>query len=313
MQNIGSTPRLGIHSIGEFSLVVPSLAEARAFYAAFGLIVDDDITRERLVLRTADGTAWGEIVEGARKHMRHITFHCYANDFDALRARVSWHDVDTGSAPQWAARHDGLWFMDPDGLWIEIRVGVKTTPDAVQRVAPAQPVDGLRAGLARSEMPRVYPDRLSHIMRLTPDVDRMVRFYVDVLGLRLSDHSEDKVAFLHGAHGSDHHLMAFGLSNAPALHHLSWDVPTFEHVGIGAMGMAARGYKEGWGVGRHVLGSNYFFYVQDPWGSFCEYSSGMDFIPSSVSWQALDHPLEDSSYLWGPEVPVALRANSELN
>ena len=34
------------------------------------------------------------------------------------------------------------------------------------------------------------------------------------------------------------------------------------------------------GVGRHVLGSNYFYYVQDPWGSFAEYSYDIDFVPA---------------------------------
>lgn len=310
MTEIHTSPHLGIHSIGGFSLVVPDLDVAKGFYTAFGLIVDDTVPAH-LRLRTADGIEWGEIVQGDRKYLRHMTFHCFAGDFEALRERVASIGLDTTVTPSWASRSDGIWFADPDGLWIELRVGAKTTPDAVERVAPPLPKDGIPAGLPRSKMPRVYPTRLSHIMRLTPNVDRAVQFYVDILGLKLSDKSGDKVAFLHGPHGSDHHLVAFALSIAPALHHLSWDVPTFEEVGIGAMAMALAGYQDGWGIGRHVLGSNYFFYVQDPWGSFCEYSSGMDFIPASLDWHAKDHPLEDSSYLWGPDVPMQMYANSE--
>jgi hypothetical protein len=64
------------------------------------------------------------------------------------------------------------------------------------------------------------------------------------------------VAFLHAPHGSDHHLVAFMGSTGPALHHLSWDVPTVEDVGLGMRRMHAAGYTTGWGVGRHVLGSN---------------------------------------------------------
>jgi hypothetical protein len=30
------------------------------------------------------------------------------------------------------------------------------------------------------------------------------------------------------------------------------------------------GYKEGWGICQHALGSNYFYYVRDPGGSFWE-------------------------------------------
>lgn len=314
MQSSASNPRLGIHSIGGFSLIVPSLDDARAFYGAFGLQVQD--TAEGVSLHTENGWRWGDVVQGARKRMRHLCFHCYAADYDALRARLAAQGVETFAAPGWASERDGArdstWFADPDGLTIELRPGAKTTLDAAVRHALRHPVDGVRAAANRRDRPRVRPVRLSHIMRFTADVPRSIDFYSRVLGLRLSDRSGDHVAFLHGPHGSDHHLMAFAKSAGPGLHHFSWDVPTIEHVGLGAMHMAASGYVDGWGVGRHVLGSNYFFYVADPWGSFSEYSAEMDFIPASIDWQPLDHPAEDSSYLWGPDVPAYMRENAEL-
>lgn len=78
---------------------------------------------------------------------------------------------------------------------------------------------------------------------------------------------------MHGIHGSDHHLIAFSRSSAPGLHHCSWDVSDINQIGMGAMQMADKGYSRGWGLGRHVLGSNYFHYVRDPWGSYSEYSA----------------------------------------
>ena len=111
---------------------------------------------------------------------------------------------------------------------------------------------------------------------------RSVRFYSEALGLRLSDHSGDIIAFLHGAHASDHHLIAFAKSDGPGLHHSSWDVATFDDVGLGMQQMIDRGHSARWGVGRHVLGSNYFRYVRDPWGSFAEYSYDIDFIPADA-------------------------------
>src|SRR5690348_17699301 len=53
-----------------------------------------------------------------------------------------------------------------------------------------------------------------------------------------------------------------------------------DDIGLGAEFMRSHGYEKGWGVGRHVLGSNYFYYVQDPWGSWTEYSFGIDFVRS---------------------------------
>jgi hypothetical protein len=69
---------------------------------------------------------------------------------------------------------------------------------------------------------------------------------------------------MHGPHGSDHHLMALAASDGAGLHHASWDVGSFDDIGLGSQQMSQAGYSKGWGLGRHVLGSNYFRYVRDP-------------------------------------------------
>ena len=119
------------------------------------------------------------------------------------------------------------------------------------------------------------------------------------------------IAFMHGAHASDHHLLAFAKSHAPGLHHSSWDVGSLDDVGLGAELMREHGYTKGWGVGRHVLGSNYFHYVRDPWGSYAEYSCDIDYIPKEERWPSGDHKPEDSFYLWGPDVPREFTINYE--
>ena len=116
---------------------------------------------------------------------------------------------------------------------------------------------------------------------------------------------------MHGPHSSDHHLVAFAKSHAPGYHHSSWDVGSIDEVGLGAEQMRAQGYTKGWGVGRHVLGSNYFYYAQDPWGSWAEFSYDIDFVPADVEWPAADHPPEDSFYVWGPAVPDDFVVNHE--
>ena len=98
---------------------------------------------------------------------------------------------------------------------------------------------------------------------------------------------------MHGIHGSDHHMIALAKSGGPGLHHLSWDVASINEVGLGAMQMADKGYSAGWGLGRHVLGSNYFHYVRDPWGSWCEYSSDIDYIPADHDWKSGERPPVD--------------------
>ena len=75
--------------------------------------------------------------------------------------------------------------------------------------------------------------------------------------------------------------------------------------------MRSAGHTEQWGVARHVLGSNYFCYTRDPWGSWWEHSCHIDYVPAGMSWEAGDHPPEDSLYLWGPDVPPNFIENVE--
>ncbi len=175
------------------------------------------------------------------------------------------------------------------------------------RAVPA----GAAAAPSRSTVAQVRPRRLSHVLRFTPDVPRMLRFCTDVLGLRLSDHSGDMIAFMHGPHGSDHHILAFAKGESPGLHHSSWDVGSIDDVGCGAEQMRTHGYQDGWGVGRHVIGSNYFYYVRDPWKSWAEYSFDIDFVPADLDWPAGDHPPEDSIYVWGPPMHPEFIVNFE--
>ena len=72
------------------------------------------------------------------------------------------------------------------------------------------------------------------MLLFTPDVPRQIAFYSDVLGLRLSDRSGDVIAFMHAPHASEHHLVAFAKSDAPGLHHSSWDVGSIDDIGLGA-------------------------------------------------------------------------------
>lgn len=52
--------RLGVHSIGEFHMTVPSLDDAERFYRAFGLDVRRD--GDGLALRTTGGEhVWGRL------------------------------------------------------------------------------------------------------------------------------------------------------------------------------------------------------------------------------------------------------------
>ncbi len=112
--------------------------------------------------------------------------------------------------------------------------------------------------------------------------------------MRLSDRSQSAVAFAHCRGGSDHHVLALAQSSGIGFHHASFMVGTPDEVGVGGQRMIEKGHVRGWGFGRHAIGSNFFHYVRDPWGSYAEYYADIDYIVDSDSWEPRNWPLEDS-------------------
>jgi catechol 2,3-dioxygenase-like lactoylglutathione lyase family enzyme len=310
MADAPPTPFLGVHSIDSFGFTVPDLREARRFFTCFGL----DVTERdgALDLRTKGGAhRWGVLSQGERKQLHFLSFGIFAEDEARFRAHLEALGVAAQSAPADAPDAGGIWITSPDGVPIQIRIAEKNSPTAREMHDAGDNGSGRTGACLRSEAPEIAPLRLSHVAVFTTDVTRMRDFCVEVLGLGLSDRSADVIAFLHARHGSDHHILALIKSDAPGFHHSSWTVRSFEEVGLGAAQMAAQGYDRGWGVGRHVLGSNYFYYSRDPWGSYAEYSADMDFIPATENWASSDQAPEDSMFLWGPNPPEDFVANYE--
>jgi catechol 2,3-dioxygenase-like lactoylglutathione lyase family enzyme len=299
---------LGVHSLDHFSMTVPDLEKAKTFYESFGLDVRPE-GRGIALYTHGHPHRWGLISEGARKQLHYLSFGVFEDDLPRFRDHLNVMNLER--LPPAGFESNGLWFRNQDGLPIEIRVAEKSSPNAKSAFAVPSVGPALRGAVSRSQAPVTRPRRLAHLAIYTPDVGRAVEFYSKVLGLRLSDASEGNVAFMHGVHGSDHHVIALARSNGPGLHHCSWDVGGVQDVGLGAMQMANKGYIDGWGMGRHVLGANYFHYVRDPWGSYSEYSADMDYIPADTDWAAADHPGEDSFYLWGPTPPADFVRNYE--
>ena len=297
---------LGVHSIAEFGLIVPDLGEAERFYSAFGLEARPLAGHLALGIEGQAGSV-GLLSEGPRKALHHLAFATFEEDLGRFEQLVAQRGIARLQDP---AGGDALWIADPNGLPVCIRAGAKTTPDAKAPLQTGPTPANRMAAPIRGTTPPVKPSRLSHLALFTADLDASIAFYRDVLGLRLSDRSA-VIAFMHAPHGSDHHLIALIQSDGPGMHHCSWAVPSIDALGLGAVQSADAGYTRGWGLGRHVLGSNYFHYVRDPWGSYSEYSADIDYIAADFDWEARFHAPENSFYLWGPEPPEDFVTNFE--
>jgi len=304
---------LAAHSVVRFAFTVPDLQEAARFYKTFGLDVREH--GDHLDLYTYDHPhCWGKVfANGQAKRIAFLSLGVFAEDYEAIKANVMAKGFEL-VAPHPLGSDEGFWARDPEGVHVQVLVHDKVSPDERAPTLGARlkknPI-GVPIGPMRSELKQVRPKRLSHVLLFTSDVNRSLGFYCGALGLRMSDYSGEIIAFTHGAHSSDHHLLAFAKSHGPGLHHTSWTVHHMDDVGLGMEQMRAAGYELGWGVGRHVIGSNYFYYARDPWGSFAEFSYDIDFIDAKTDWPAADYPAEDSMNLWGPSLPDYFIANHE--
>jgi catechol 2,3-dioxygenase len=142
---------------------------------------------------------------------------------------------------------------------------------------------------------------------------RSVAFVTDALGMGLADQAQDVIAFCCARKQSDHHVVAFAKSSAIGFHHGSFQVADPDEVGRGGRALAERAGRGDWGFGRHTIGSNFFHYIQDPWGSWFEYYSDIDFIDDLALWKPTNYQMEDSLASWGPPPPDDFVHNYEAD
>jgi Glyoxalase/Bleomycin resistance protein/Dioxygenase superfamily len=136
-------------------------------------------------------------------------------------------------------------------------------------------------------------------------------FFTAGLGFKISDRVKGAGAFLRCS--TDHHNVLVLGAPVSFLHHTSWQVDDVDEIGRGACAMLA-GHPERhvWGLGRHYGGSNFFWYLKDPAGSFSEYYSDMDCIVDDQLWTPEDLEGARGLYSWGPPPPPSFLHPEDL-
>lgn len=296
------------------TLEVPNLAEGVKFYTDAGLLarVDGQVARFRCVGQERDCLTL--IGGAARKRLHHVTLR--ADGVDEIAAKVAAHGGNVVAAPQ-GHEPDGLWVSDPHGLLIHlVETPPNTAPAEVARFeinAPGRIVRTRRSAmLAGHRYNSAEPLKLGHILLFSPDVPASVAFVTGALGMGLADKAQDIIAFCCARQNSDHHVLAFAKSPGIGFHHASFQVGDPDEVGRNGRALIEKTGKGDWGFGRHTIGSNFFHYIQDPWGSWFEYYSDMDFIDDYALWTPTNYGMEDSLANWGPPVPSDFVHNYEV-
>jgi catechol 2,3-dioxygenase-like lactoylglutathione lyase family enzyme len=294
-----------IRSLQYVALTCPDMEEGARFYDAMGL--EKRTEGAHLVYRCA-GRAQDQLrlVPGEKKGIALFFYETPTTEIDTLARNLDKANVPMANAPA-GIENNGLWFRDPDGILVNIVVAEpqpQTRPGVELNNPGSEYVRLARRGAPDRNID-TRPRKLGHILKFSTDINRDAKFYTDVLGMKLSDRIGDELAlFLRCGGDSDHHTLAMATSEAPGLHHMSWEMGNVDQLRLRAQHLLDKGYKDGWGIGRHIYGSNYFHYIRDPWMGLHEFFWDMAYIPEGAHWEAEKaEASEEALFQWATTPP----------
>jgi catechol 2,3-dioxygenase-like lactoylglutathione lyase family enzyme len=298
---------MALHRLLGMRIGVPAPQAMADFYAEVGLGID---AAGRTV--TSDAGAQITIEERPFRQLLEVQVGVEdERDLDTVAARLRALGV--------TAAHDGSTVRATDPA-TEVTVHVAVAPrlpvataHTVEPNAPGTTIRHNRRAPAVFAGPRP-PRRLGHVVVGSPDITATRSFLVDGIGFKVSDEFPDVISFLRCS--TDHHNVAVVGSPVPMLQHYSWECDDVDHVGHTATALLRTdATRQAWGLGRHFIGSNFYWYLRDPSGSFLELYSDMDVIDDDTDWEQSGRTevgFEHVANSWGPEIPLEFIVPADL-
>ena len=242
-----------------------------------------------VVLRNADDSDLPAAPSPICQLRRTILGVASAHDLEAIAVELS-KDREVKRMPDGSIES-----VDDSGYAIGFQLSRRKPCNAMGEVsnAPGSPIQrsanqlGVQAGRGR-----IQPRTLSHIVYFVHDVAKAEAFYVERLGFRCTDRFEGAGPFLQPAGSLDHHTHF--LIQVPAFVPLGVEHFTFHFGGPtevlqNGYRFCDAGYQAFWGPGRHIFGSNWFWYFNSPLGCHVEMDADMD--QHDATWAPRTMPL----------------------
>jgi catechol 2,3-dioxygenase-like lactoylglutathione lyase family enzyme len=294
-----------LHRLNSVTIGVPKVSETIGYYREFGL---REISDGRLA--TTDG---GEQLFVQHASSRRLVAMSVGvddrDDLDRITVQLTRRQFEVARAG------NTITTREPVG---DVRVEVTVTPRKVQEKVPPTPYNGPgRLERANTRAPvlsrtsAVRPRKLGHVVIGSVDQEATQQFFTDGLGFKTSDVVPGLAAFMRCS--TDHHNVLVQQAPINFLHHTAWQVDDVDEVGRGAMAMLAEHpERHAWGLGRHHIGSNFFWYLKDPSGNFSEYYSDLDCIVDDQLWTPGVFEGAKALYDWGPPPPPSFLHPEDL-
>jgi catechol-2,3-dioxygenase len=291
-----------LHRLTRITIGVPNLAETAAYYEDFGLTPAGTSADGRAsTFATADGGEQLKLAAAARRRLLELGIGVDdPDDLNRIAANVTALGLEV-------TRTDTALHVTDPGT--DVRVNVEIATRIKQKPAPWPGFNGPGATVrATKRAPGVLrvgpvrPRKLGHVVVGSTDQESSHRFFTEGIGFKVSDRIPGVAAFMRCS--TDHHNVMIQHAPVTMLHHTSWQVEDVDEIGRGATALLGKDPgRHVWGLGRHHVGSNFFWYFKDPAGNFSEYYSDMDCILDDALWKAGDWTDSRALYSWGPPPP----------
>ena len=262
----------------DIELAVPNPGELQEFWNRRGLATTGDGQ-----LGTPERSSQLRLKESHYRHVSHVRLATESQDdlvataasLDAMGAQVTLGDG---------------WLESVDPVLGHV-VRIEVTATESLKVAPTRELNGpgrlARANRRSEAAMREWtpnPRRVGHVVFGSPDTKASVDYYVNGLGFRVSDTMPDlEATFLRCS--SDHHNVFILPSPVACMNHYALELDDFDAIGLrGVEVVQERPDASVYGMGRHIVGSNIFWYLLDPAGGMFEFFTDMDQITDDELW-----------------------------
>jgi catechol 2,3-dioxygenase-like lactoylglutathione lyase family enzyme len=298
-------------------LRVPSLDKETEFLTNFGLTATERLGNKQY-LRPSDPVPYCYVVEEGPQKFLGFAFNANSRDDLETLSREHAAPIERIDAPGGGER---VRLKEPNGYDVDVVFGIgPAAPIEVKRQRSNTGSEPLarKNELYRIDRSRPSPiKRLAHVVIASPQVTETVDWFVSALGMIVSDHIRDGPnkevhvgSFIRVDQGDrpvDHHSVFIIRSNAPGLHHMSFEVADFDAV-LADHHFLKRleRYEHLWGVGRHLLGSQIYDYWADPFGYAHEHWADSDRLTADIptnEWLARDGMVSQ----WGQNATEAIK------
>jgi catechol 2,3-dioxygenase-like lactoylglutathione lyase family enzyme len=290
---------MGMHRLTQVTIGVPDVGAVAGFYREFGLV-----ETESGAFATRDGGNQLRLVDAPHRRLVELGIGVEnPDDLDRIQSGLRALGVDSSYADGALHAVEPVTATDVV-VTVAPKIAQQSSPlPTLNRPGSIDRTNQRAAGLERaaeSEVAPVQPRKLGHVVLGSPDQEATQRFFTDGLGFKVSDEIAGIAAFLRCS--TDHHNLLVQGAPVTYLHHTSWQVDDVDDIGRAATAMLdADPKRQVWGLGRHYIGSNFFWYLRDPAGNFAEYYSDLDVIDDE--WHPTAIADRRALYAWGPPVP----------